>query len=398
MFLGNVLVGFPLAKLSLSIASFIPFVVAALAIALSFVVISGRKTYKRTEAIVFIFIIICAWWGYLWLPYSLHMVVDDLGLLAVGLTHWQTINGTYVVQTCVLLTLSAVIARTLSPYPRWAFVLTVISALNAGFGGPALALSSVIMASLIALIHLRKRKQGTTRIMLLAVFIVICTVAALASLKLSPGSMYRSSLINNHVSLPLQSIPDLLVFTTVYPLEMWLLTFVNIGAISSGLIVLAASILIRKRRSDALRNSNYLMWSGYLCSFSFVQCVVNRLCEYFTYTGYWHYASAQLCSFLSIMLFSVWLMESILPKLAQHKANVLLLTLTIIAFAGNAFALQKMVQSMSDRQKVWQVGAAPLPGVQDIEDNTGWQMGCWKSLETARQRIDPPGFRLSADK
>jgi len=398
MLFGNILVGFPLAEFSLGIASSIPFVVAALSVAFSFLAISKRQNYERHEAILFVAVVTCAWWGYLWLPYSLHLVPNNLGLMAVGLTHWQTINGTYVVQTCVLMILSAALARAISTRPRWALVLSIIIGLEAGFGGPALALSTVMMVSLIAFIYLRRKKLETAQITFFAAFVVVCALSAMASVKLSPGSVHRSSFFKNHASLSLGGVWEIVRFTAIYPLRIWFFTFVNIGAISSGLIVLATSVLIRNRREDARRNVACLIWSGYLCLFSLVQCLVNRLSEYFTYSGYWHYASAQLCSFLSIMLLSVWLAERIPPLLVGRRARLLFLSLTIGAFAGNFFALHEMVESMSDRRKAWQAGPAPLPGLSDIEDSAGWQMGCWKALETHRQQMDPPGFRLPADR
>ena len=397
MFFANLLVGFPLAKFSFGIASFIPFAVAALAVACSFLVILGRQNYDRYEAIVFVAVIACAWWGYLWLPYALHIVPDDVGLMAVGLTHWQTINGEYVVQTAVLLMLSVAIVRMLPTHPRWALALTTLLALETGFGGPAMALSAVLMVGVVACIYLRKGKLARAHIGSIVTFILICSLAALASVKWSPGSLYRATLFENPISMSFGGMWDIFTFTAFVSLSMWFFTFVNLGAVSSGLIVLTVSMLIRKKKEQAGRNDTYLIWSGYLCLFSLIQCVVNRLSEYVTYAGYWHYVTAELCSFLSIMLFSVWLARWILPVLVGHRAQVFVLSLSILAFTGNSFALHKMVQSMSDRKPVWEAGPASLPGLSDIDDATGWQMGCWKSLETHRQQIDPPGFRLPVD-
>lgn len=396
MFFGNLLVGFPLANLSLSVASSIPFTIAALAVAFSFLAILGPKNVTRVESVLFVVLISCAWWGYLWVPYAMHLIVDDLGLIAVALTHWQTINGTYIVQTSGLVILSATFVRTHSTCPQWAWVLAIVLALAAGFGGPALALSSVMMVGLIAFSHLRKQKLETMCITYIAAFVVVCAFAAFASVKLSPGSVYRSSFFERHASLSLGSVWEMVGFTALFSVKTWLLTFFNIGALSSGSIVLSTSMLIGKRKGDGRWNPACGIGSGYLCLFSLVQCVVNRLSEYFTYSGYWHYAAAQLCSFLSIVLFSVWLAERMPSHWIGRRARLLLWTLTFAAFAANAFALREMVRSMSDRQKAWQAGPAPLPGIPDIENKTGWQMGCWKALESHRHRMDPPGLRSSA--
>jgi hypothetical protein len=398
MLLGNILVGFPLAYCSFSVASSIPFGIAALTVALSCLFILGRRHYDGIGAILFVIVVICAWWGYLWLPYRLHTANDNMGMMAIGLTHWQTINGTYVVQTSLLVMLSAAFARVLSTCPRWALILSVVMGLEAGFGGPALALSAMITVGLIAFFHLRRKNLKTAHIISLSVFVAVCALAALTSVKLSPGSLYRSSVLSSMASPSSGSVWEIVRFTVIVPLKIWFLTFVNIGAVSSSLIVLTTSMLISKRREGVRRDTACLIASAYLCVFSLIQCLVNRLSEYFTYSGYWHYASAQLCSFLSIILFSVWLAESIPPLLVRRPVSLLFAFLIIGAFAGNFLALREMVESMSDRRKAWHVGPSSLPGLSDIEDGAGWQMGCWKALETYRQKMDPAGFRLPADK
>jgi hypothetical protein len=161
VFSASVWVGWPLAHLPLSIASLIPFMVAALGLGFVVACYCSKFLEFQIRGIVFasVFFAFC-WWIFLWAPETYDGLifttnsfpVRETYLLAYGLTHYQTANGQHILQLVTVLIGLWVLVYFAPRRKEVNYFSFLVLGLFSGMTGPTLA-ASIILFSLILYIY-----------------------------------------------------------------------------------------------------------------------------------------------------------------------------------------------------------------------------------------------------
>ena len=385
MALGNLFVGLPLAVLPFSFASAIPFLSTALAMGCLIIAIADIQPKLILKFLFISFIAFC-WWSFLWVPMSIGGSIYFGVSETNGLTFWQTLNGTYVIQLQILIGLFICAGRFIGAHRGWMTysVLAVLTGGLAGFSGTALSVSvaafSGVMFIGFQLTNLHNRKSWKHYWLILgvstAVGLWICHAC-------SPGNHLREQAIGIHMNFSTTEMVSILFTVLLQGFRKWAKFYLNLGGLSFFVLIFVFSFQMAKLKFCICKKK--WLWYGFgLAFFALLQCFVSRLADQLTYIAYWHYISALVCVFLSIYLLAsyggCWLHRMIQNRQADSISMTLLIGLIILGAYGNSL----MAGEIRLRGQAWERGPAHLEGVSDIEDPTGWQMDCWKKLDAHR--------------
>ena len=304
-----------------------------------------------------------------------------------GLTFWQTLNGTYVIQLQILLLLFIFTNRFISNQHHLPiyFLLSIFTGVLTGFSGTALAIS-VVAFSLLSYVVMHF--IGSINNKYWKNYWLILCISTLLSLWVchtqSPGNLLREQAIGVHLNFSTFEIVEMLLKSLVQGVRKWVKFYLNIGSVYLFFIILGSFLLIAKM--DIVFNKSKFLWFGLGFSFfALLQCCVSRLAGQLTYIAYWHYISAFVCVFISICLLAsycgCWLYERVSNK---ERLQPMVITFVIALILFGAYAIGLMTEEIRLREKAWNNGPANLQGVSDIENPLGWQMDCWKKLNDYR--------------
>lgn len=386
MALGNLFVGLPLAVLPLSFASAIPFLTVAFGMGFLILSIVSIKLKPITKVFFISFIAFC-WWLFLWLPMSIDSALYFGKSETNGLTFWQTLNGTYVIQLQILLALFFWASRWIPVHrsPAAYYALAIFTGGLSGFSGTALSVSVISFTALILvglqLSNPQKAKSWNNYWLLLG---VSTTFGLWICHSQSPGNILREQAIGIHLDFSIAEIVGILFTSLLQGFRKWIKFYFNLGGV--GLFALICSFSYQMAKLNIFVSKSKELWLGLAFAFfALLQCCVSRLADQLTYIAYWHYISALVCVFLSIYLLAsycgCWVERRVRNGPWINSISMtLLFTLTILGAYGNGL----MAREIMLRGQVWSHGPANLEGVSDIEDPTGWQMDCWRKLDAYR--------------
>jgi hypothetical protein len=383
-FLTNAFLGVPLARLPLSVALAIPFLLAALAVAgaalaLAWSSITGLERRTRWIAVLLALpAVMVLWWAYLWSTYSPSGRPEPTDV-ALGLTHWQNLNTGYVIPIALVVILGVWIVR--GRFQTWytGVGAAVLLGLVAGFAGPATAIAVLLVAPVLAL-GLWVMGDGLWWVKGLVTWIT--TAGSLAVSLLAPGTRNRSSAARSDAEVTLGSLPGW--FAAVVPdgFIAWFSLYWqwrSILVIGTGLVVVYALRLVFGRSIIAGSAPTWLAVTIFALALSASTIVTDTL----AYGAYWHQSNTTVLTFLSLLLVGIGLGGWV--PLPAPRLAILLLPLLLVALALTSLAsVLDMSVSITDRFAAWQEGPAPIPGA--IEDReVEWIGGCWEQLEQIRQ-------------
>lgn len=390
IFYASLWVGWPLAYLPLSLASALPFILAALGIGLAiYYFIRLSVTINLMQATCILFLSAFLWWGFLWLGESFKFFIDKpstfLDLQAVdmslGLTHWQTLNGQHILQLVTVLIGVSIAIRNFSSkssvYIFGIFLLGIFS----GMTGPTLAASIIVFAICYLLYIWKDPLYSISRVRLsLSIFIFSTLLGLLFTQFLSPGIKNRQAMLGTKFEVSIAGIANILNEAFQFGFAFWLKTYFSLGAIFVFIFITAFIFLYRE--SSRLSNIK-LAYIGLLFSiFALLQMIVNRASEFFAYQGYWHFVSAVTCIFISIVFFGISLGCTIAETTQLRKAKSVAFLILLLAIGAGTTSNFAMIKSFYKRQAMWSGGAAPVSGVTDID--VPWVRGCWVELNELR--------------
>lgn len=231
MMLGNLFVGLPLAVLPLSFASAIPFLFVAFGMGVLVLSITNLKLKLITKVFFISFIAFC-WWLFLWLPMSIDSVLYFGKSETNGLTFWQTLNGTYVIQLQILLGLF-VCANRWIPIHRTQIAcsaLAVFTGALAGFSGTALSVSVIAFSALIfiglQLSNPQNAKSWKNYWLLLG---ISTTIGLWLCHTQSPGNHLREQAIGIHLDFSITEIVGILFTSLLQGFRKWVKFYFNLG-------------------------------------------------------------------------------------------------------------------------------------------------------------------------
>lgn len=389
VFTGSVFVGVPLAYLPFDFASAIPFIAAALGMGVTINFLSGDISNSFSEKLINIILVVFGWWTFLWGSPTFSHHLKYSALLANGLTFWQTLNGQYVIQLQILIALTALSLRSFKSSVILSLVSGSIIGLMAGSAGTTLSLSILVIglwfiASMRFLIANTPSEQTYFWYSL-----CICLLAsAVACHFLFQGNIIRAKALNINVDISWSSLFLMSKITFLVGLKNWVKSYLNHGALLFFLLT-SGFYWLRGFHLHPPKAKKILALAFLFLIFSLVQCFVNRLSEFFSYEGYWHYVSPMVCSFISLYFFGVWSALILISLKIKKSYTQVMLSLFVVTIILSIIANFFMFNKIRHRHDQWIAGAAPGAGISDIEDGNGWQNKCWTKLITIREQVNP---------
>ena len=391
IFLASMWVGWPLAHLPFSLASAVPFLAAALSMGIAvYCLVSHFMKFGHWHRVVIPVGIAFLWWVFLWASDAFNGIVIQLSsfsvretlLLTKGLTHWQALNGVYVVQLGMMLVSLSIALHYCPPKSAYRLVCLMILGLLIGMMGPTLAFSIIVFlgAHLLYAYLQPKRDFIFSKFELLGLNFSILG-SFLVSQFLSPGNQKRQALIDNHFDLSIMNLLDLVDTAFRFSIKFWVSSYFSLGSIIIFLLVAGLTYLYSP---FFLRNKKQEIFSiGFIfATFALLQIFVNRSAEFFAYQGYWHFISAIACIFISLIFFGISAGKFLIEVDQQKKSRLVIGFIVVITCLMGTSSNVAMIKSMYERQSRWSGGPAPSEGIADIEEQ--WIRGCWQHLNTLR--------------
>lgn len=388
VFYGSLWVGWPLAHLPLSLASALPFILAALGIGFAVNVLLSSIVQLRKLAYCIVLVVAAyLWWSFFWVPtlFSLSgtgttsFISNSMLQMGSGLAHWQTLNGQHVLQMCSLIIFGGLILRHSAQHSNARLLLIIGFGFIAGMMGPTLAVSLIVFAVLAGWVFIKK-DYTFSRVELMG-FIVSILVGLIFTQFFSPGIHKRQALLGTKFDLTLMGGIDLLDEAFRFALQYWLNGYLSYGGVTIFLVVVGLVYVLGLKPRIGGQDKAWL-YGALFGLFSLLQMLINRAAETFAYHGYWHFISAIVCTYVSIVFFGIAAgikLETIDmgKKLKPYVFFVLLLGV-LLGISSNI----AMMKSMYARQTIWSGGPASVLGVTDIDIK--WVDNCWDHLNTLR--------------
>lgn len=392
MFMGNLLVGLPLAQLPFGVASAIPFLFASFLLGISIIALAPKVFAKIFDRVFIFCLVVFLWWVFLWAPESFGLALlknppiasNENMLMAQGLAHWQTLNGIYVCVILVVLMAWGFLWSRAEQSNPLLYVLFILLGLLTGLANITLAVSVVAFAIFIWLVtFIFQISISRTRLFQCICFVSAVIVSLLLSHFLSPGAQLRKEMLGSSFQMSAFGIVNLVYFVSSFSFKLWFLSYFNVGALLT--VFIAASYVFLCPGFISAQQVEKLVKLGVgLGIFALIQILVNRLSEAFVYVAYWHYVSALVCIFISLVFFGLAIGRLLRVKVDSQAYQMLAAAcLTGSLLVGVSSAIF-MVEAIYLRETSWALGAAPTEGVTDIEDPKGWQMNCWNHLNELR--------------
>jgi hypothetical protein len=398
IFIENILVGLPLLHLPWGIASAIPFIFAALGmgVAVIYLIPSDLNDFPKLFLIT---LLAFSWWAFLWGNELMGASVDDNVRLAYGLTHWQTLNGAYVIPLLILLGIWGEIWNHSSRISGRTLLGTIFLGFLGGLSVTTLSLALLVICAIVPIYSwVFKLGISSQRTILWFVLFVSILISAVASSILSPGQHVRIIELNTSFEITWERIEYLRFILVPLAIREWVKSYFCWSSLIIFLLIscvywlATASKLSSAALPKKLLNCGWFLDAGLmLAGFSLLQLLIIRVAEDFAYPAYWHYASPLVCVFLSIYFFGVWAGTSL--ALINKKITIyFIIPCLSFAISFGAVANLTLVKSMIERNVRWNNGAAPISQLEfgDIENN-GYIAVCWERLDNFRDETTKRG-------
>jgi len=388
--LANTLVGVPVLNLPFGVSSALTFIIAALAVGLTALLllravglgIVGTRVLRWLVGAVVVSVLLVAWWSYWWLPPALGQTGDNI-FLAQSITHNQNPTAGHVLQTVVVIA-AAVLTIQFFRNGRHVFgwAAAAFTGLVAGFAGPAMAGAFILTMLVVAVVFwnylLTVGMPRRVPVMMAGIAFISVLIALMA-----PGSRIRAEELETGLSLSPTAVGEILNATFPKSIEAWTSGFFTPGAIpvvllgaglGSGMWLLGISI---SRTGAALAALVF-------ATFSLLLAVVSTAGQVFSYDAFWHYLDNRVAAFFGLVVAGAgvgqWLAQraGVVSELSQFLVIVVGLGLSL-------GAILTMTISIAERQVAWDQGPAPIEGVvtELLDDPRG--PTCWGALTHLRE-------------
>ena len=383
-----VLVGFPVSYANWNLASSLTFTFATAAVLFAFAVLMriGMPTETGT---LFIWVALptaaLGWWAYWWAPAGLG-TREGVRSLPEAITHWQIINSSYVflVSLSIGIWFWGAVAR--HKQYKLALGVSAASALLVGLSGPSLGLSAFATLAILLGLNLLSSASPNTRPSRGSLIASLGGVGlGLVISQTSPGTRERAAYLMNSEGAVPRTPGNLLSWTVPTGFLEWFNGIWNVGAlVILGLTVTLGFMLARLRQ---LQSQPLLSVALAVMGFSFVYAVLNRLAEAFSYVTFWHQIGFRTVQALGLFTLGLAL-GAWLSRFKVRSVSIGIGAALAIFVVWAVSAERLMVGSINDRYATWNIGAAPLEGMPDIENSDTWVYRSW--LVLAEFRGDAP--------
>ena len=365
------ILGFPLVHFPYALASIFTLATSLLALTLTISVLLFQQI--GFKVLIKLFPITVASYFSFWMSDNLFHKESLFKRLSNMIINWQSVNGYYVVLTCLLaaITLYLIMLELKIKY-KW----TLITLLGFLLGTSGFLLVATILSfNLIYIVRLLFSKQIT--ILLQLFFFSIGLSFGFIFDYLSPGSQTRSKLFEGPHTEQILNLKTLLSWTFPRSLIEWVQGFLQPGA----LVVVLFGIIIGYFSNYFVRSlqTNVLIEHFFVfLLLSIISSILSQLSEKFAYEAFWHLVIPYLFIYLSLLILGFILG---INSQFSNSFSYLILLLALVAFIISSINLHKISNDIKTRSQLWQVGAAPLPEMGDIEIKDGWINICWEEMK-----------------
>ena len=384
-------VGWPLAHLPISLASSIPFLITAFGLSAAIVLLfSYHLNLPRLGKLLLLIVIPFLWWGFLWAPESFNGFIFENRVFAIqetyafahGLTHWQTNNGNYVMQLVTLFLLGYAIVHFLSKPSMLRLVMLCLLGLLAGTTGPTLTTSIIIVLAITLLSALIRTHQNTVFSKIEYLGLMSACIAGLVLTQyVAPGSHKRMKMAGTSFERSALDYLDLFDTAWKFAIKLWVNSYLTIGTFFVFLIVSGLCYCYHHYLAPT-HKSRFIKIGAFFALFALLQMFINRASEFFAYRAYWHYTSALVCIFVSVIFLSAAVGMHLAQKDTKRTFNPWIASAFLIATLIGTSTNLYMAHSIYERQGLWTGAPAPTPHVSDIDID--WIKGCWQGLNKLR--------------
>ena len=390
-FLNNLLVGWPMAHLPFALASSLPFVLTALGMGLGVTAVLRGPAPRPLIRAGWPLLGVCFWLVFLWGSGAAGETDDGVMLMGRGLTHWQTLNGSYISQFAIMLIAGLWVWRHATRRRSFTLALAILLGLLAGFSSSALSLSLFVWFSGtlgVALLRrfLARRRAGSTRSKRTertghrVTFLAALMLAAYVAHAWSPGQARRAEILQpTAINFTVSQTLDYARFTVPYAVGYWGRTFVNTGAV----VVLLASFAAGYAAAAEPHINRRRFRAGWrLASFALLHALVTRSAEFLTFRGYWHFVTPYAAAFVATVCFGVaaggWARRH--PGVPARAARAAAVTASVLAAAAAIWIVSFGAREIETREQAWRHGAASMEGVLDLDQPSGSELKYWRQL------------------
>jgi len=393
-FLTNLLVGIPLAKGPLWIASSITFVLAGLSltflVATVFGLVGGFGSgYKRwfIRAILLAPLAMVSWWTFLWFPLEMS-TESPMDELAIGLTHWQNLNSAYVIPTALILGAALLLLRG-SLRRTWLIaLLSAVLGLVAGLMGPTFGMAALLTLLLLASWVALHNSEGKSRQLPDLLFTGLGVVLGLGIAYISPGTQARASIFESN---DIAFAPDSLVGWIMGIIPENFTMFGELLFHWGSLIVILFFFglgFFSTRKFVTLKSEKALPIAIGLATFGVALTSATIITDTLSYGAYWHLSSIAVVAYGVCASVGFWAGGLLSRQGFESAALVASFALLIGLTAGVGSSLD-LSTSIVEREAVWRDGPASIPGI--IEDReVDWIGNCAVQLAELNPAFETP--------
>jgi hypothetical protein len=174
---------------------------------------------------------------------------------------------------------------------------------------------------------------------------------------------------------------DLLDEAFRFALQYWLNGYLSYGGVTIFLVVVGLVYVLGLKPRFGGQDKAWL-YGALFGLFSLLQILINRAAETFAYHGYWHFISAIVCTYLSLVFFGIAAGIKLETMDVSRKLQGFIFFVLLLGVLLGISSNIAMMKSMYARQTIWSGGPASVLGVTDIDIK--WVDNCWDHLNTLR--------------
>jgi hypothetical protein len=385
MFSANLLIGLPLAYLPFEFASSITFILSALGMGLTIWCIY-RSALPSTPfpSSAIIFLAVC-WWTFIWVSPALHGNIHKD--FANGLTFWQSLNGQYAIPFQFLIGILVLNwPKEKSCLQIQLLLIAPLIGVLSGTAGTAISTTFIVAGAGLGCWTYFKNKRFNRAVYFWVILCATALIAAAACHLFSPGSVGRAQILDPNLNLSIERVLSITEETVWGGSKIWLKIYFGLGGLTVTFLATLFSYAYTKTKGICY-SKRVLLLAFWLGAFAYLQCLINRFSEEFTYQGYWHYLDATICGFISIIFIGFWIGSYLADCKFQGIYKVLMLVIFGAAISASIKANLFMVERMQWRSQEWAVGPSEIDGISDIGSAGGFELDCWNRLNKLRPSI-----------
>ncbi len=393
------LVGMPLFHLPMSLASAVPFLIAAFVVSLVSLLplLSARSLTKRQRLLSLFALptVMVLWWVYWWFPMTQNADGTN-AWLAVSMVHNQNINGGYVVEVSIAIALwfsAWLLVKRRGSKWLWLFA---VGGTWVAFSGPALAIGNLLLLGTAFLWWLRfSRDLNANRLRGIIVGAASISLFSLLA-HLAPGTQARADRMGTSFDISVTRIGEWFLHVFPESVLIWIQAFISPGMV----LVLATVIVLGYAIKSLGFTPNVILLRNLTCAavaLGFTLAVASQVTNFFVYSAPYHAVPARIAAFLAVLWGGLALGIVMAGRWNRHHflAAPLLLLASVATLSSMAIVVHLTV-SIDVRKVEWERGSAPVIGI--VTDYLEWPGGetCWQNLIQVRPDLprrgqgDPP--------